>query len=113
MRDDRIYLNHVLERIKHIEESTKGISLTAFRKDKDIQDATIRRIETIGEAIKNVSETTKNRNPNIEWKKIAGTRDILIHAYFSVDIDMVWDILEKDLPKLKKEIKKILDESKK
>ena len=62
----------------------------------------------IGEAAKNVSLKTKNEYPEIEWKKIAGTRDVLIHAYFSVDLDLVWTIIKKDLKILKKQIEKIL-----
>ena len=109
MNRDEIYLRHVLENITKIENSTKGIKKTEFSKDIDVQDATIRRIEVIGEAVKNISSSLKTKHSTIEWKKIAGTRDILIHSYFSVDIDLVWEISRKDLLKLKKQVKDILD----
>ena len=64
----------------------------------------------IGEAVKNVPLDFRKKYPSIEWKAIAGTRDIMIHAYFDVDYDAVWDIAKKDLPALKKEVKRILDE---
>ncbi len=108
-KEDDIYLKHVLESISDIEKSLKNISKENFSKNKDVQDAIIRRIEIIGEAIKNISEKTKKKYPETEWKKIAGTRDVLIHSYFSVDIDLVWEIVQRDLPILKKQIKDILN----
>jgi uncharacterized protein with HEPN domain len=69
-------------------------------------DATVRRIEIIGEAVKNISEEYKNKHPKINWKQIAGTRDVLIHAYFRVDMELIWDIIQSDLKKLKTEILK-------
>ncbi len=80
----------------------------SFNTDVDIQDATLRRIEVIGEAVKNISQRLKKDYPKIEWKKIAGTRDVLIHAYFKVDLDLVWDIVKEDLPNFKKQLKDIL-----
>ena len=106
--EDKIYLKHVLESISEIENSLKVISKEEFKKNKDKQDATLRRIEVVGEAVKNVSDELKREHSEIEWKKIAGARDVLIHAYFSVDLDLVWKIIEKDLPELKEKIKKIL-----
>ncbi len=108
--DETIYLNHILNSINNIEKSTKNITKDKFKKNIDLQDAIIRRIEVIGEAVKNISQEIKNKYPQIEWKKIAGTRDILIHAYFNVDLDLTWDVVENKLPKLKKQIKIILKE---
>lgn len=109
MKDrDKTYLKHILEKISDIEESSRGISKEQFKGDKEKQDAILRRIEVIGEAIKNISSGTKEENPEVKWKEIAGTRDILIHAYFSVDLELVWEIVEKDLPELKDRIEKIL-----
>ena len=107
-KDSTIFLRHILDEITKIENSTKEISRTEFKKELDIHDAVIRRIEIIGEAAKNLPKTTKDNHPEIEWKKIAGTRDVLIHAYFSIDLDLVWGIVKKDLPKLKKQIQNIL-----
>ena len=106
-RKDVVFIEHVLDAINDIEFSIKNLSKEKFIEDKDIKDATIRRIEIIGEAIKNVSEKTKKKYPKVEWKKIIGTRDILIHAYFDVDLDITWDIIKINLPDLKGKILKI------
>ena len=109
-KDDRIYLRHILERIGAIEESLEGIGLSEFVRDGDLQDATIRRIEVIGEAARNISPLLKKKYPLTQWRTIAGTRDVLIHAYFSVDTNMIFDIAKRDLPVLKKQVEEMLQE---
>ncbi|MBS3131807.1 DUF86 domain-containing protein [Candidatus Woesearchaeota archaeon] len=104
------YLKHILDAIADIEGSVKKLAKEKFKRNKDIKDATVRRVEIIGEAVKNISKEFKQKHPEIEWAKIAGTRDIMIHAYFSVDLDIVWEIVKKDLPELKENIKAILEE---
>ncbi len=108
MKKDAVFLRHILETIEKIENSTKDVTKEEFESDVDVQDSTLRRVEIIGEAVKNISEKTKAAYPEVEWKKIAGTRDILIHAYFSVDPEVVYGIIEKDLQPLKSRIAKIL-----
>lgn len=107
MKDDMIYLEHILKQIEKIQFST-SIKRKEFLDDIDVQDATMRRLEIIGEAAKNISSSIKKKYPQVEWRKISGARDVLIHAYFSVDLDLVWDIVKKDLPKLKKQLKEII-----
>ena len=106
-RKDLVFIEHVLDAINDIQSSIKNLSKKEFIEIKDIKDATIRRIEIIGEAVKNISEKTKKKYPKVEWKKIAGTRDRLIHSYFNVDLDITWEIIKKDLPELKNHILKI------
>lgn len=114
-REDLVFIKHVLDAINDIKSSIKGSSKENFIRSKDLKDATIRRIEIIGEAVKNISESTKKKYHKVEWKKIIGTRDRLIHAYFSVDLDIIWDIIKNDLPVLERQllkIKKYLDKDK-
>lgn len=79
-----------------------------FISNKDIKDANIRRLEIIGEAVKNISKKLREKYKEIEWNKIAGTRDKVIHNYFGVNLEIVWTIIKEDLPDLKKKVEKIL-----
>ena len=105
--EDLPYINHILDAIKDIEESVNNISREKFEKTKDIKDANIRRIEIIGEAVKNISNNTKEKYKEIEWNKIIGTRDKMIHHYFGVDLDIIWDIIRISIPDLKIKVLKI------
>lgn len=107
LHKDLPYLNHVLDAIKDMEESTDNISKDDFINGKDIRDANIRRLEIVGEAVKKISVEIKKKYPQVEWQKIAGLRDKIIHHYFGADLVIVWDIIKKDIPALKKQIEKI------
>ncbi|TAN60959.1 DUF86 domain-containing protein [bacterium] len=102
------YLLHIIDAIKNIEEFTKECSKEKFTRTKIIQDSVIRNLEIIGEAAKHVPAAVRRKYVSIEWKRIAGMRDILIHEYFGVDIDRVWQVLKVRIPELKKEINNIL-----
>ena len=111
-KDLRVYLNDILESIKQIEKYTKRINNNKFNKNIQIQDAVLRRLEIIGEAVKNIPEDFREAHPKIPWKKIAGMRDILIHEYSGVDLKRVWKVVKEDLVDLKKNISKIIKEVK-
>lgn len=104
---DEVYLQHILDSIRDIEASVTNLSREKFQDSKDIRDACIRRLEIIGEAAKNLSQEIRDKYPSVEWKKIVGARDLMIHSYFRVDFDVVWDIISKDLSVLKKQITEI------
>jgi len=108
MKDEKIFLNHILENIDNVEEFSKGLSKKDFDNNKLKQMAIVRCIEVIGEATKNLPIGFANKYSEIEWNKIAGMRDKLIHHYFGVDLDKIWEVIKKDLPILKREIEKIL-----
>ena len=106
-RNIDLFIEDILENIKLILESVKGMTDKSFKSNRLVIDATIRRLEIIGEAVKNIPESFREKNIKIPWKKIAGMRDILTHAYFGVNVDRIWEVIKKDLTSLQKEIKKI------
>ena len=106
------YIEHILDAINDIHESVKDISKEKFLSNKDVQDANLRRLEIIGEAAKNLSNKLKQEYKEVEWNKIIGMRDKVIHGYFSVDLEIIWNIIKNDIPKLKKQIEKIKEELK-
>lgn len=108
-KDPKILLFDILDSIEKIEKYTKHISEDKFFDNVQVQDAVVRRTEIIGEAVKNLPTSIKSKHTNIPWKKIAGTRDVLIHDYSGVDIDLLWEIVNNDIPKLKKQILALLE----
>jgi len=99
-KDPKMFLQHILESIELIQEYTGNKDMEDFLDDKQLQDSVIRRIEIIGEAVKNLDHEIRERYPDIPWKDIAGMRDIIIYGYFGVEPDIVWRVKENDLPKL-------------
>jgi uncharacterized protein with HEPN domain len=107
IKNDRVYLEHILEAIGKIENFTNAVSKFDFDNNVMIQDAVIRNIEIIGEATKKISKPFTLAHQEIPWSEMAGMRDKLIHDYLDVDVDVVWKTIEIDLPLLKKMISKI------
>ena len=108
MKDDTVFLRHILDAINKIQEYAQDMDFEKFRKSSLVQDGVIRQLEIVGEATKNLSEGLREKHSDIPWKDIAGMRDKLIHQYFGVDIAGVWETVEKDIPLLKSKLIKLL-----
>jgi uncharacterized protein with HEPN domain len=107
-KSSEIFLKHILESIKYIESFSKKLTKNKLINNRLRQNAIIRELEIIGEATKNIPNSFRKKYPDVPWKGIAGMRDKLIHHYFGVDLNEVWDVIRGDLPKLKKQIQEIL-----
>lgn len=108
-RDVGVYLEDILESIGLIEKYTHNISESEFNRDSDKQDAVTHRLEIIGEAAKHVPQEFCDAHPEVSWREIARTRDKIIHHYFEIDIEQIWNIIQNDLTPLKKQIEALLD----
>jgi uncharacterized protein with HEPN domain len=107
-KDNFVYLKHIIDAIGRIEEYTKDVRRDGFMSSTLVQAAVVRELEIIGEATKRLGAQIKKGYPDVPWKKIAGMRDKLIHDYFGVDLDAVWETVERDIPALRKRIDEIL-----
>lgn len=107
MKDDRLYLTHILESIQRIEEYT-ATGHDAFAANTMAQDAVMRNLEIIGEATKQLSQELRRNHADVPWRRIAGLRDVLIHDYMGVELDEVWAVIEQNLPSLRSRIEIIL-----
>jgi uncharacterized protein with HEPN domain len=107
VKDERLYLHHMLERCHRI-TSFIGSGKEAFMESEALQDAVIRNVEVIGEAAKRVSAGTRARLAGLDWKAICGMRDVLIHDYIGVDIDEVWNVASSRIPELQAVLERFL-----
>ncbi len=109
-RDIRLYLDDILEAIGKIDQYTEGLDFEHFRKDEKTSDAVIRNFSVIGEAVKQIPASIRRKYPEIPWQVIAGMRDKLVHEYFGIRYDVIWETIELRLPSLKLAIRKILNQ---
>ncbi len=106
-----VFLRHILESIEWILRDTENLSEIDFIQNVPIQDAVIRRIEIIGEAAHNLPEEFKKAHPESPWQDISDTRNKLIHEYFDLDLELIWEVVKKDIPPLREHILLLLKEA--
>ena len=109
MKDDRLYLEHILECIRYVTEFTQQ-GREAFLSDRKTQDAVLRNLQILGESTRRLSDPVKNLHPEIDWRPIAALRNVLVHDYLGLDLYEIWEIVEDDLPALKPKIEAVLRE---
>jgi len=108
VKTDRVYLEHILDAIESISAYTQG-GWEEFQGNPMIQDAVIRRFEIVGEAAKRLSDATTARHPEIPWRDVAAFRNVLIHDYMGVNLRRVWNVIEQNLPDLRRAVEDLLD----
>ncbi|MCI0441319.1 MAG: DUF86 domain-containing protein [Chloroflexi bacterium] len=109
MKEDAVYLRHILESIRRIESNTAS-GRDDFMNSHTLQDAVLRNLQTLAESTQRLSESVKAGHPEIEWRRIAAFRNILVHNYLGIDLDRVWDIVRRDVPALKQAITLMLQD---
>lgn len=107
-RDWRLYWHDVIVCCRKIERYTANMDRAAFELDDRTYDAVLRNLELIGEAVKQLPDAARSLAPTVEWRKIAGTRDILAHAYFGIDNDIIWDVISNEVPVLREAMEAIV-----
>lgn len=109
--DPTVYIRYILESLTLIQQYTREVSEEDFLGQTYLQDAVIRRLEIIGEAVKSLPTDFKESHSDIPWQRIAGMRDVLIHEYFGVDLNLTWRTVQQDLPSLKMRLEEILHQN--
>ncbi len=109
-RDTKLYLEDILGAIQKIDNYSRGISFEQFQQQTMLLDAILFNLQVIGEAVKHVPDDLRLRFPEVEWRRIAGLRDIVAHQYFGISLEIVWDVLQNKLPGLHIDVQKMLED---
>ncbi|GAG07835.1 unnamed protein product [marine sediment metagenome] len=110
MKQDEVFIRHILDEIDFLIDSSKGLEYEVLIKDETLKRAFVRSLEVIGEATKNISSEFRQKHPDIEWRELTGLRDKLVHRYFGVKWEIVWDVVKSKIPQLKERIEGVLEE---
>ncbi|MBI2941318.1 MAG: DUF86 domain-containing protein [Chloroflexi bacterium] len=108
-RDDTVYLRHILDAINQIQDYTSGISSEQFLQYRMLQDAVVRQLEIVGEAARNLSESFRQAHHELPWAEIISMRNRMIHAYFNVNLVIVWEVVQQEVPGLGRQVKRCLE----
>ena len=109
-RSAKILLGEILDAAELLGKYTEGLTREDFAKNIEKQDSVARRLEIIGEAAKGLPQELRDRYPEVPWRDITGARDVLVHEYFRIDLDLAWGMVKKDIPELAAQVKRILEE---
>ena len=110
MRDDKAYLHHILDAIERVQLYVTSVTYEAFTRNLLLQDGVVRQLQIVGEAARQISDAFRHAHPELPWSAMIGMRNRLTHAYFEVNLPIVWDTIHFDLPPLKEKIERILAE---
>lgn len=108
-RDDSVYLHHILDAFLQIELYTNGVTYGDFLGNRLLQDGVIRQLEIMGEAARSVSDELRSKYPNIPWQQMIDLRNRMIHAYFNIEYQIIWEIVKYDIPNVKQDVKCVLE----
>lgn len=108
-RRSRLFLKDIAESCQKVPNYSAGVTFEQFSSDERTIDAVVRNLEIIGEAVKNLPEEIKDSRPDVEWRRIARFRDIIVHHYFKVDLDVVWDVVENKISLLEEAVNNLLE----
>jgi uncharacterized protein with HEPN domain len=109
LKDDRVYLQHILDEIEYLESLRPCLKYTDLLQDTTTEHAVTRALEIIGEAAKNIPDSLRKKHPEIPWKFMAGLRDKVIHGYFAINYEIVWDVIQHKIPEIEPAIRLLYD----
>jgi len=109
MKNDALYLRHIMECIRRIEENVAG-GREPWMASHTLQDAVMRNLQTMSESTQRLSEALKARHPKVEWQRIVAVRNVLVHEYLGIDLERIWEIIQRDVPEFKQAIAAMLQE---
>lgn len=111
-RDYRVFLDDILEAVRKVREYTEGLSYEQFSADQKTVHAVVWNLQIIGEATKNLPREIRSRYPDLPWRDMAGLRDVIVHQYFGIKLDVIWKIIRNDVPLLESRIRGVIEQMK-